>query len=341
MTDASQRWNLFGYDLSRIAHYLRAGWRDFFWADTSPILPILDEVVLAHLENGEQTYLRAGRPAPRPADAVALSEAVVLPSRLVLAKTLWLPVAAESNLESVIAMEVNASSPFPGSDTCFGWSVLQRGDERMEVQLVLSSLSAVMTHIGQRFDSHDVHAYEVWAQVSDRMVMLRGFGENTRQSRNARRLTRMGSIFGLCLILLVAIAAVAAGAKYLELQRVLDMQQRVQNAAGAAVALRDSMVGARDLIDITRELMREHPSPHAELKRLAQILGDDTWVSGAEIRGSTLRIEGQSANASAVMQQLLDDAAYSAVEAPVAFKTVRSGEERFVLDLTLATAELE
>tara|TARA_R110000823_G_scaffold295738_5_gene415661 strand:+ start:43029 stop:44057 length:1029 start_codon:yes stop_codon:yes gene_type:complete len=337
MLDASQRWNLFGYDLSGIGRYLRAGWVEFFWSDTSPILPVVDEGVLANLEGGNTLYIRGGRPVAPPPDAARLSEAVVLPARLVLAKRLWLPVAAESDLESVIAMEVNASSPFPAADTCFGWAVLQRDDERIEVQLVISALSAAMTHISDEFNTHDVQAYEVWAQVDDRFIMLRGFGESARLGRNRSRLGRMALILGVCLLLIVAISAVAAGVKYLELQRVVEMQQRVEQSAGDAVALRESVADARSMIDITQELMRRYPSPHAELKRLARLLDDDTWISGVEIRGDAIRLEGQSANASTVMQQLLDNAAYASVQAPVAFRSVRTGEERFVLDLTLAT----
>ena len=82
--------------------------------------------------------------------------------------------------------------------------------------------------------------------------------------------------------------------------------------------------------------MAEYPSVHRELRRLARILGDDTWISSADLRGTSLRIEGQAANASAVMQQLLDHPAYAHVKASAAFQKVRSGLERFVLDLTLA-----
>ena len=59
-----------------------------------------------------------------------------------------------------------------------------------------------------------------------------------------------------------------------------------------------------------------------------------------ELRGREQKIEGQSQNAPAIMQQLLDDPAYSRVEAPIAFTKQRSGNERFVLELTLAGAEV-
>ena len=337
MLDASQRWSLFGYDVSRIGHYLRAGWTEFLYSDTSPILPVVDEGVLAHLEGGDTLYIRGGQPAASPPDTATLSEAVVLPASLILAKSLWLPAAAESDIESVIAIEVNASSPFPAADTCFGWALLQREEERIEVQLVISAMSAAMTYIAEHFDTHDVHAYEAMARIDGRFIALRGFGEDARLGRNRRRLARMALTLGACLILLIAISAVSAGVKYLELQRVVEMQQRAEQAAEEAVALRESMADARSMLDVTEELMREYPSPYGELQRLTRLLENDTWISGVEFRGDAIRLEGQSANASTVMQQLLDDPAYASVQAPVAFRADRTGGERFVFDLTLET----
>ena len=57
----------------------------------------------------------------------------------------------------------------------------------------------------------------------------------------------------------------------------------------------------------------------------------------AEIKGAQIKIDGESSDAAAVMQQLLDHPAYERVVAPVAIKKMRSGLEHFVLKLTLAT----
>ncbi|MAT91725.1 MAG: hypothetical protein CME59_03920 [Halioglobus sp.] len=338
MLDASQHWTLFGYDLRRALHYVRAGWSDFLWGDESPVLPAVDEVVLAHTADGGTRYLRAGKPVDAPAAGAALSEAVILPERLVLARTLQLPLAAEADLDAVVALEVSASSPFPDADTCAGWRIVERGEQTMEIILVVSSRSAVMTHIAGQFDCHDVEAYEVWAEAGGRLVMLEGFGEAARRGRNRRRLGRMLATVGYCMALLVAISAVAAGAKYLELEQARETQERVQRNAGDAVTLRESLATSRRMLDTAEELLAQYPSPYRELQRIAALLGDDTWVAMAEVRGHEIRLEGQAVNASAVMQQLLEEPAYASVESPSAFKKVRSGLERFTLDLTLSTA---
>lgn len=338
MLETSQPWNLFGYDLRSVPHYFRAGWRDFLWGSESPVLGAFDEVVELHQEAGETLYYQAGNPVATPVAAGAVAaQAVLLPERLVLAKTLRVPRAAEADLESVAALEVRSSSPFPASDTCYGWTIGERREKDLDVHLVITSQSAVMAFIASLMDCHDVTTYEVWARAEGRMVLLSGFGEAGRQQRNLRRLTRMALMLAYCVVAVMALFAIGAGAKYLELQKVRAIQAEVEQRAGEAVDLRAGLVSAKAYIASVNGLLVEYPAPHSELSKLAATLGDDTWVSAVEIKGTKIKIEGESRDAAAVMQQLLDHPAYVRVAAPVAIKKVRSGMERFVLNLTLDT----
>ena len=337
MLEINQSWNLFGYDLRRIPLYFRSGWRDFLWGNESPVLGAIDEVVEVRQETGEALYYRAGSAVVVSADVEAvLSQAVLLPDRLVLVKTLRVPEAAEADLESVVRLEVNASSPFPASDTCYGWAIGKRWEKDLDVQLVITSRSAVMTFIAALMDSHDATACEVWGRAEGSMVLLSGFGEAGRQQRNQRRLIRMAATLAYCLALVVALFAWGAGAKYLELQKVQAIQVQAEQQASEAVKLRAGLASAKANMATINELLAEYPDPHSELNTLAAILGDDTWIAAAEIKGMQIKIEGESEDAAAVMQLLLDDPAYARVVAPVAIRKVRSGMEYFVLNITLA-----
>jgi hypothetical protein len=137
----------------------------------------------------------------------------------------------------------------------------------------------------------------------------------------------------------MAVFALSAGAKYLELQKVRATQARVEQSASDAVELRTGLASSRGLIASVNELLLEYPAPHNELNRLAATLGNDTWLMMVEIKGSNIKIDGQSSDAAAVMQQLLDHPAYVRVVAPAAIRKVGSGIERFVLNLTLATED--
>lgn len=337
MLETSQPWSLFGYDVRRIPHYFRAGWREFLWGADSPVLVAFDEVVEVRLEGGEVAYYQAGVPVAEPGvkDAVA-ARAILLPERLVLARTLRLPLEAEADLGSVVALEIKYNSPFPADDTCYGWVISERRQHDMDVELVITSKSSVMAFIASQESSQDVTAFEVWAQARERVVVLSGFGETGRQQRNLHRLTRMALMLGYCLVVVVALFAIDAGAKYLELERVRAIQSDVEQRSRDAVQLRTRLASAKTNIAAVNDLLVEYPAPYRELRRLAEILGNDTWVSAVEVKGTQIRVEGESRDAAQVMQQLLDNPVYARVEAPIAIKKVSSDMERFVLNLTLA-----
>lgn len=339
MPEASQPWSLFGYDVRGIVHYFRAGWREFLWGDSSVVLGVVDEVVAARDGAGEVRYYRAGRPieAPTPAEA-AIARAVILPDALVLSKSLRVPVAAEASLDSMLALEVVSSSPFPKADTCYGHLVTERSTTELLVQLAISSKSAVMGFVASHDGDHEVSSQEVWAPVANHMVLLPGFGEAPRLQRNRRRLGRMVILLAYCIFAILLSTAFAAGTKYLELQKVRAIQQKVELASGDAVALRTSLASSKSRIETINQLLAEHPSPHRELKRLAALLDDDTWLGLVEIQGAAIKIEGQSTDAAAVMQELLRQSAYARVEAPVAIRKVGPGSEQFVLKIALSDA---
>lgn len=337
MLEASQPWSLFGYDVRGAWHFFRSGWQDFLWSDTSPVADAVDEIVAARDDTGGVRYFRAGRPVAPPvsADSV-LAQAVLLPDHLVLCKSLLIPAAAERDLEAVLGLEITSSSPFPKSDTCFGWSITERGSQAITVQLVISSKSAVMSYVAAQTGSHAIDACEVWAHASGKTVLLTGFGEGPRLQRNRRRLARMAAMLVYCVLAVVVLVALSAGAKYLELRQVRAIEAQVEESAGDAVTLRTQLGSAKARIKEINELLGAYPSPHRELKRLSALLDDQTWISMIDIQGAAIKIEGQSTDASAVMQKLLHQSAYASVEAPVAIRKVGTGSEQFVLKLTLA-----
>ncbi len=340
MLEASQPWSLFGFDIRRGFHYFRAGWNDFLWGDASVVLGTIDEVVAVHQATGEVRYFKAGNVVQSPdSPGDVAARAVVLPDQLVLCKTLSVPAAAEADLASMLALEVTASSPFPKADTCYGWLIGERRANDLQVQLVISSKSAVMAFIAANMERQDVDAYEVWAQAADRMVLVPGFGEAPRLQRNRRRLGRMAMIVAYCLLALMALVALAAGTKYLELLKVRATQQQVEQSASEAVALRTALASSKAMIVEVNGLLAAYPSPRRELQRLSALLDNNTWLGMAEIQGPAIKIEGESNDASAVMKKLLDQPAYARVEAPVAIRKVGSGLEHFVLKLTLADAQ--
>lgn len=338
MLETNPTWSLFGYDVRQAWYFFTSGWRDFLWGADSPVLPLVDETVAIYKEDGGPFYVRTNKSVPQPTEAeLPKSSALVLPEHLVLPRILLIPKIAEGSLESVVEMEVKANSPFPEGDTCFGWKLVKLRDDGLEVQLVISSFSTIMEYIAQRLDSHDIRSYEVWAQVGSNTVVLSGFGEAPRRKRNQTRMILAGAAIAYCMLIVVGCFGVAAGMKFLELQRVNDIYSDSQQRAAHAVQLRTALSAGNRQIAAMNALLLESSDPRAELARLSRLIDDSSWLSQVDISGKTIRINGSSLNAASVMQKLIDEPAYEEVLAPAAIrKDRRNGTERFVLDITLA-----
>jgi general secretion pathway protein L len=340
MLQSGQNWDLFGYDVRQLYKSWRAAWRDFLWGDDSPIKARLDEVLRVKSGSGKEDYFHAGNKVSKPEvqrDVALDCEAVILPSGMVLLKTLVFPRAAEADLELVMAMEVTANSPFPESDTGNGWRIVSRGEENLTVELAIVSLSAVMSYLGQEYDCHDVRAREIWADINETIVVLKGFGERKRQQRYNKRLVRVVSCIAYSVVVLIVIFGGAAGFKYLQLNQLRSLSAEVQAQAGEAIKMRSAIVRANETVAAVNALAAERPSPHYELSRLSHLLGDDASLLQVSVQGTGLDIRGVADDASVVVQQLTDEPAFSEVIAPQAItKYFNTGQEQFFLNIKLS-----
>jgi len=330
MLDKGQNWELFGYDVRHLGRYWTAAWRDMLWAHDSPVRKRLDEVVALDTGDGATCY-QAGAVCAAPADAACA--AILLPDDLVLCKKISVPLQAESEVDSMLELEVRASSPFSAADTRWGWAVLGRDESGIRVALAIVSASATMTFLGREHDVHDSHAREVWAEVDGVMVVLRGFGEGLREQRYRRRLLQSAGLLGVIAVLLLAMAGAAALFKGAELQRMEKILAATTREAAEASRLKTLLAVANETITAANEVVARYPNPHAELARLTRLLGDETYVSSFSMAGPDIRLRGRAGDAALVMQQLTDEPGYGEVQAPQAFSRVADGQEQFFLNI--------
>lgn len=333
MLETGQNWELFGYDMRQLGKHWLAAWRGLLWAHDSPVRKRLDEVVRLRDEQGSALY-QAGE---RCADAPCESEAVLLSDELVLSRSLHLPAVVESDLDSVLALEVNANSPFSADDTGHGWQLVDRDESHLHLVLVIVSMSSVMTYLGRQYDIHDPRAREIWAEVEGKMVLVRGFGEGARESRYRGRVQRCGAMVAASAVLLLLIAVVAAGAKRAEFSQMETLAASAQRDAAQASQMRSALARANKTISASNRIVELHPSPHFELARLTRLLEDDVYIVQFAMDGREIRLRGRAADAASVMQLLTDQPYYAEVTAPQAIvKVGNSGMEQFSLNITLA-----
>lgn len=331
MLDRSQQWHLFGYDMRRIGHHWQVAWTEFLWGDRSPVRARLDDIVRVEDASGSRCY-HAGVPVEA---SDASCQAIFLPDSLVLFRTLTLPRAAEDELQSVMQLEVAANSPFPVNDTAAGWSLVERSERGLRVELAIVSRSAAMRHLGQHYDIHDVHAREVWALAGERPIVLRGFGEEERLARFQRRLLRIATLVGSGMLLLLLILALAAGGKYLELQQYEALASRVEGEAAEVTRQRESLSAANQTILAVNDYLREYPDPHTLLARLTRLLGDDAYVAQFTLRGRELRLRGRAQDGAGVVQELTRQPQFAEVADQGIAAVGNTGMEQFNVNIRL------
>ena len=332
MFESGQNWELFGYDMRNLGKHLRAAWRDLLWAYDSPVRAYLDEPVILQSPTGSTCY-QAGQPR---IDTHTECSAVLLPEELVLSRSLRLPVAVEADLESVLALEVNSNSPFAAADTGFGWTLVARDEQYLHLVLVIVSLSAAMTYIGQQYQSHDAQAQEVWVDVEGSMVVVRGFGEGRREDCYRRRLLKVGGMIGAGAVMLLLIASTGAGLKKLELDRIEKVSIRAQSDAEAATRMREVLNLANETTSAVTDINQRYPSAHLELARLSRLLTDDAYVERLSINGQEIDLRGRAADAAKVMELLTEQPEYAAVTAASAIRKISgTGFEQFHLKIQL------
>ncbi|EAQ98318.1 PilN domain-containing protein [Congregibacter litoralis] len=339
MAAQSNQWVLFGIDMRHVGQQWLSAWRELLLSTTSPLRQRLDEPVTLYRDGEAQVY-QGGQPAAQTTQATECS-AQLLPDQFVLARALSVPIAAEAELTSVLAMEVAAASPFNAEDTVFGWRETGRDPQLVHVSMAIASRTAIdRWRRDEQLSSasHGASDTEIWAEANGALVALEGFGEALRERLYRRRLLRTGILVGAVLALIMVLAAVFAMEQRISLNRFEYMQSRIQNESQAVSAMRATMVDANETIRAANALVAEYPNPHLEIARLTELLSDEAHILHFSMRGRDLRVRGRARDAAVVMQTLAQTPSFASVTAPQAITAVgNTGLEQFHLDIELST----
>lgn len=333
---ASQQWILFGYDLRQLSTLARTLWSEVLNSPDGFLRRNFDEqVTLIQLDKNNREDISVA--AIGGANLPAKSTAIVLPDELQLSLLLNLPVAAESYLESAVALEVQMRSPFAAGDTVYGYREVTRKEGTLEVALVLASKSAVEAYLNR---AANYPPSELWANVYGHWVVISGYAENAREQRYKRRLLRVAAWSMAIFLLTLVLMAIPVGLRHIQLNYYQDQQFSAQQAAAPALALRNSLVASNQRIEEINAWLAGQPNGLQELARLTAALPDDAYLTNLELSKEKLRIEGMASNAALLMQTLSELNYYSKVTAPSAIRRdPRSQLERFVLDLQVSTTQ--
>ncbi|MEO0436643.1 MAG: PilN domain-containing protein [Pseudomonadota bacterium] len=340
MTDSVNQWELFGVDIRSLGRYWSTAWREFLFAPDSPIRSHLDEVVQLH-EADEVLFVHNGRQLAKMSGETTC-RAFLVPDNFVLTREIHVPLSALAEVQSVIDLELAALSPFEREDTVSGWSEVGRDEGTARIALAVCSKLAMnrwFAKLTTVSESKKAGA-ELWARVGSTFVAFQLAEECERDRLYRRRLLRVSALFAAVLLALLISASLFSIQQKVALDKLADVASSFVRDTKGAVAARDSLVLANEVLGKATIVQENYPNPHLELARLTKLLGDDTFVTHFSSRGRELRVRGRSLDAALVMQSLASDAAYEAVEALGPITTVgNSGLEQFNLKIEIKSDE--
>lgn len=321
-----------------MGRYLRAGWQELLWGDAAGIRRRVDLPVELRREDGTRSYFVAERPlleeAPR--QDPELVHALQLPGEKVLLRRLRVPKVLELELEAAVALEVRTHSPFASGNTVFGWRVVARSADWIDVSIAIAARSDVQAWLAEP-GTFSNKLPEVWVlDDAGSAIVLQGFGEGRRQHAYLRRIAAAAlriCFIILCLLVLLALPGIV---RTLQVERMAAYLEDAQADAAEAQALRETLV-AENLRVAEFQSMLEQAVDHAEiLERVSRLTPGEVYLQSYNLQGQRLRLNGFALNAGAYMQLLRDEAEFAEVQTQSAFnRDRRTGLERFALDIRL------
>lgn len=263
---------------------------------------------------------------------------VLLPKDELLHKVISLPAATESRLKSVLGFELDRHTPFNAQQAGFGFRVIRRdrSAQRIDVELFTlphSKRDQIVAGLAQAGLSAEWLLPEGCEREAQQRSTLNLMPEESRP--HMRRTLRSRPV------LVVLILALLTGILFFQREQHLrELEMAVgplEQAAEEARAIRNEIealeAGGRFILE-RRTAM---PATLVWLDELTRLLPDHTWLSRVELQRGELRVQGESANASALISVLEASPLLQSVSftSPVTINP-RSRKERFSLTARLS-----
>ncbi len=272
---------------------------------------------------------------------------LVLGSDDVLAKTVNMPLATESNLRQALAFEMDRNTPFRAADVYFDYRVLERDREKSQLQaelLVIPKADVdtrleVLRERGLAPSGVDVERDGLPLGVNLLPVEQR--------YRVINRKSRMNLLLALgAVVLLVGVMLQSLWLREHQLDMVNESIEEVRVEARRVQNIRNQIDDAAEAAGFMASRRAETPPSVAILAEVTRIVPDNTFLDRFRVWQGNVQLQGKSENA----QQLIEIVNGSPLFGESSFRgstrlDTRSGKEIFDLranlELDVPAAEAE
>jgi len=249
-----------------------------------------------------------------------------------------LPFGTEDRIAEVLGYEMDRLTPFASKDTYFHYHIVNRdmGRRVINIELVIA-LRHTVDDLLSRLEQHGIKATQltVAGAVDTRTNLL----PSDKRASNVSKLPRVpAALTALATILAMIAIAFPLLHQRSELTRLDEEISQLQPAAIAADQIRSEIAETARQSGFFNDKWADTPTKISMLNEIARIVPDDTWLTRVQINGMTVRIQGESDDASSLIglieaAALLRDARFSS---PVT-KNPRTSNDRFVIEMSIKT----
>jgi general secretion pathway protein L len=298
----------------------------------------LGELDLHDTAPGDVGAVKRALQALTPAPSAVVVE---LPSEHILKRIVNLPANTEERLADVLQFEMDRFTPFTGKQVYCEHRVIGRdpGNNQITVQLVIARRSLV-DRLLEVLDECDLEVSAVTAAagagVDGRNLLPKGMRAGGSLRRRVLPLS-LGAAFGVLLIAAMVLPLVsqqnalrAVEKEIAELRPIAQEVARTKDEIASLLGEQGFFASKRAALPTTIQLMDE----------ITRVIPDDTWLVRLELRGSKLRIQGESEGASSLLalleaSDLIENATFSS---PVT-KNPRTSNDRFAIEARIQSPE--
>ena len=327
--------NLFGLDVSGIWEHCRLaveqllfGTESGLWDRYAPPVVVIEQDDVASHET-----LRTFSGGQQSAQI-----ALVLSDDVVLLKTEILPQAAEIHLQEVLAHSVKASSPFGEDDTRWGWRIVRRYGQDMELETAVTSSQLLERAVSDAYSSglNAGVSLEVYAKGKSGTIALPGHAEAERQAQYLGVLRSAVSQCAATALVLLGLIALPAGWATIKAGQLEQLLHQTEERARAVTQVREDMMRAGENLVDAQHFFSDRFYYQDWLNLVASLTPDSAFLITLNLKGDNLTVNGLSDNAADYQGVLAASGYFSDLSAPSAFRfDSRVKRERFTLTMTL------
>jgi len=263
---------------------------------------------------------------------------LILPDAFLLKKSFLFPSAAQSNLKEALGFELNRRTPFTTEQAYFDYLVIgnDKTSNNLHIELVVAPCQYVdpMLELLQEWDIH-----------LDALKPITEYRDNTsvnllpqKYSNNTNHQTDNLSLFLATTVFLLFLAVLYLPITH-QTQQLEKLEEEVHKNRKIAVEVQQLKDQKQNLIEQISFLENKHKDTLSSvelLNEVTKIIPDDTWLTRFVIKNNELQIQGESTNASALIQIFESSERFNQAQfiSPVT-QNVVSGKDKFHLSAKL------